>query len=110
MINGGVKVLLKMEQCNKGSSSIKGQYQPQLPDELGFYDLSNTNIFYKQIELAKKYGVYGFCFHYYWFSGKRLVEKPIFNYLNDKNLDFPFMLCGQTTHGHVDGMDLKMKF
>ena len=72
---------------------IKGQYQPQLPDELGFYDLSNNDIFYKQIELAKKYGIYGFCFYYYWFSGKRLLEKPIFNYLNDKNLDFPFMLC-----------------
>ena len=72
---------------------IKGQYQPQLPDELGFYDLSTNDIFYKQIELAKKYGVYGFSFHYYWFSGKRLLEKPIFNYLNDKNLDFPFMLC-----------------
>ncbi len=72
---------------------IKGQYQPQLPDELGFYDLSHNDIFYKQIELAKKYGVYGFCFHYYWFSGRRLLEKPIFNYLNDKDLDFPFMLC-----------------
>ena len=72
---------------------IKGQYQPQLPDELGFYDLSHNDIFYKQIELAKKYGVYGFCFHYYWFSGKKLLEKPIYNYLNDKNLDFPFMLC-----------------
>jgi len=72
---------------------IAGQYQPQLPDELGFYDLSHNDVFYKQIEIAKKYGIYGFCFHYYWFSGHRLLEKPIFNYLKDKNLDFPFMLC-----------------
>jgi len=77
----------------KAQPFYKGHYQPHLPDELGFYDLSHDETFYKQIELAKKYGIYGFCFHYYWFSGRRLLEKPIFNYLNNKELNFPFMLC-----------------
>jgi hypothetical protein len=46
----------------------------------------------RQIELAKKYGIYGFCFYYYWFSGDKLMEKPLQKFLDDKSLDMPFFL------------------
>ncbi|MDR0319817.1 MAG: glycoside hydrolase family 99-like domain-containing protein [Rickettsiales bacterium] len=69
-----------------------GHYQPRLPIDTGFYNLDTTAVMHRQAELARQYGIYGFCFYYYWFHGDRIMEKPIFNFLSDKSLDMPFML------------------
>lgn len=71
-----------------------GHYQPHIPDDaIGYYDLLNSNVQKKQIELAKNYGVSGFCYYFYWFSGRRLLESPLLNLLKNESLDFPFCLC-----------------
>ena len=44
----------------KGKPILKGQYQPHLPADLGFYDLRLPEIREQQAEMARKYGIYGF--------------------------------------------------
>ncbi len=53
-----------------------GHYQPHIPYDVGFYDLTTVSALKRQAELAKKYGIYGFCMHWYWFSGERTMEVP----------------------------------
>jgi len=70
-----------------------GHYQPQLPADLGFYDLRLPEIMEQQAALARQYGVYGFCYYYYWFNGRRVLERPVEQMLHSGRPDFPFCLC-----------------
>jgi lipopolysaccharide biosynthesis protein/GT2 family glycosyltransferase len=71
-----------------------GHYQPREPhDDIGYYDLSETESMRKQANLARQHGIHGFCFYHYWFSGARILEKPVDLLLRNLDIDINFCLC-----------------
>jgi lipopolysaccharide biosynthesis protein len=77
----------------KAKPSFKGHYQPHLPADLGFYDMRLAETRQQQANMAKDYGIEGFCYYHYWFNGKRVLHEPMDRILASKEPDFPFMLC-----------------
>lgn len=75
----------------KARPLYRGHYQPRVPADLGYYDLRVAETREAQAQMARKYGVEGFCYWHYWFGeGKRLLERPINEVLQSGKPDFPF--------------------
>ena len=75
-----------------------GHNQPRIPLNQNYYDLSDNSVMDWQIDLAHKYGVYGFCFYHYWFDGHLLLQKPVEAFLANKKQDLPFCICWANEH------------
>lgn len=77
----------------KARPLFPGHYQPHIPADLGFYDLRLSKSRIAQAEMAKHYGIEGFCYYHYWFAGQRILNEPFDEVLRTKEPNFPFCLC-----------------
>lgn len=78
----------------KAKPLFPGHQQPKVPGELGYYDLRVPETRQAQADLAREYGIEGFCYWHYWFgNGKQLLERPFNEVLESGKPDFPFCLA-----------------
>lgn len=78
----------------KKSEPLFGEhYQPRIPQNEKYYDLLDTSVMKWQTEMAKEYGIYGFCVYHYWSEQGMLLNRPWELYLQEKMLDFPYCFC-----------------
>lgn len=75
-------------------SLFDGHAQPRVPLNENYYNLLNKKTMEWQAELANKYGIDGFCFyHYYFKDGKKVLEKPMENLLEWKDINISYCCC-----------------
>ncbi|MGH7887417.1 MAG: glycosyltransferase WbsX family protein [Candidatus Binatia bacterium] len=77
----------------KTHPNFEDHYQPHVPENEDYYDLSDVNVQIKQARLAKEYGITAFCYYMYWFSGRRLLEGPLDRLLATPAVDIEFCVC-----------------
>jgi hypothetical protein len=100
----------------QGRPHFKDHYQPHLPADLGFYDLRLPETREAQAELAREYGVYGFCYHHYWFNGRRILERPMDEVLASGRPALPFCLSWaneswtRAWKGHMDKVLMQQSY
>jgi lipopolysaccharide biosynthesis protein len=76
----------------KARPLFPGHVQPNIPGELGFYDLRLAETREAQARLALEYGIEGFAYYHYWFAGRQLLERPFSEVLASGQPALPFCL------------------
>ncbi|MFW5469303.1 glycoside hydrolase family 99-like domain-containing protein [Knoellia sp. CPCC 206435] len=75
----------------KASPAYLEHDHPRTPTTLGEYDLTNSHSLRAQSQLAQKHGIDAFCMYFYWFDGRRLLERPVDAWREDATL-LPYCL------------------
>lgn len=86
----------------KAKPLFDGHYQPRVPLNQNYYNLTNIESIKWQCEIARAYGIYGFCIYHYWFNGKLLLEKPLELLLKHFEIDIKYCISW-ANHNWEDG-------
>lgn len=76
----------------RGRSYYPGHYQPRIPYQNNYYDLSDLKVLEGHVRLAQTYKIQGFAFYHYYFAGKTVLESPIEDYRDHSRETFPYCL------------------
>lgn len=95
------------ENVRTAKPQYPGHQQPRVPLGGNYYDQSEVATLRWQVDLARRYGVHGFCHYHYWFDGRQLLETPTNLMLENSDIDFPFCLswANETWSRRWDGRD-----
>lgn len=77
----------------KAKPLYKNHIQPRVPLNNNYYSLDNIETLKWQENLLKSYQVDGLIFYHYYFTGRKLLEKPAEMLLKNKDIDIPFFFC-----------------
>lgn len=70
-----------------------GHRQPVHPLGHTYYDLTDPDSLRWQALLSRQYGVSGFVFFHYWYSGKKLLERPVELWRDTPDIEQEYALC-----------------
>ena len=85
------KGFTEWRQLPRGIPRFPGHYQPRIPRDLGFYNLTNVDDMRAQVKMAKAAAVNAFGFYYYWFNRQRVLERPL-ELLLASDINMPFLI------------------
>lgn len=77
----------------KAKPLFKNHNQPLVPLHNNYYCLLEKETVEWQTKLMKDYGIDGFIYYHYYFTGKKLLEKPAENLLQWTDIAQPFFFC-----------------
>lgn len=77
----------------KAKPLFTNHFQPRVPLNKNYYDLSDWRVLCNQASIAKRYGVYGFSIYHYWFDKRILLNKPLENLLSHTEIDINYCIC-----------------